>query len=141
MGLGASTGATMRVAHSMRPMATRARWVFGAALLLSGCGGKTVIEEGDSTLGDTSSDASDARDPGGNSPQANDDETGAGTGGLDRAELGGGGLDGGGGQPQEGCPPSLPSPGACAPDGLFCEYGGFCESVTCLNGIWVFPIC
>jgi hypothetical protein len=42
------------------------------------------------------------------------------------------------------CPPDKPELGAaepCAPDGLVCDYGGFCNSVICEGGDWIAPIC
>lgn len=52
---------------------------------------------------------------------------------------GGGGSDGG---LPAGCPATIPTePGPCAPDGLICEYGGFCNFVECFDGMWTWPLC
>lgn len=57
-------------------------------------------------------------------------------------EPGMGGQPGSGGQPPEGCPEVLPlEPGPCAPDGLVCDYGGYCNFVVCHDGKWMHSPC
>jgi hypothetical protein len=51
------------------------------------------------------------------------------------------GSGAGGGLPEE-CPDEYPTTaGPCAPDGLVCDYGGFCNFVECFDGMWAFPLC
>jgi hypothetical protein len=103
-----------------------------AALLVVACGGKAVIDGEPIQEGTGAGDASSVS-------QGGYDFQGATQGsGGDAAADGGGGAGGG---LAEGCPPALPEGGACAPDGLMCDYGGFCNSATCEGGTWQFPIC
>ena len=95
------------------------RWLL--VVLLAGCGGKAVIDV------DEVDDEQDA------APTTTTTTTTTGPGG--------GGTGGQGGGLAEGCPPTLPMSGACTPDGLLCDYGGFCNFVMCESGSWTFPLC
>jgi hypothetical protein len=104
------------------------------------CGGKAVIDpvpEQDPTRdsatssGQTTGTTSSSTDVGSSSSA-----TGSSSGAT--------GSSSGGGGDEGACPPDKPEPGVaepCAPDGLVCDYGGFCNFVICEGGDWIAPIC
>ena len=100
--------------------------------LLAACGGSTTVH--------TPSEGGGASAGGQNT--GGQDAGGQDTGGQDAGgQAQGGGQGGVGGALSEGCPAEKPSGGPCSPDGLFCDWGGFCNAAQCQDGMWVFPIC
>ena len=104
-----------------------------AALIVAACGGRAVIDESDASDQDATATATQTS------------SSAAGAGGLfgagGQAGHGAAAGSGSGGGLAEGCPAVKPTGGTCAPEGLFCDYGGFCNSASCLGGVWSFPLC
>ncbi|MEZ4440072.1 MAG: hypothetical protein R3B72_13330 [Polyangiaceae bacterium] len=109
----------------------------GAFLIFASavCGGTAVIDgEADprGTGGASSSSVASS------SSSASSSSASSGAGGTSSGST----TTGVGGGLQEGCPDQKPdSAGSCSPDGLFCDYGGFCNFVECIDGQWAFPLC
>jgi hypothetical protein len=121
--------------HSLRHIALLSLLLVAPGMA-GACGGSTVIGPDDATTGSGGSGGTGADGGAGPTAGGGDTSGGGGEGGT------GGGVGGSGGSLPEGCPPIKPTqPGACAPEGLKCDYGGFCNFVDCLNGSWQFPLC
>ena len=127
-------GVAIRYARTMR------RVLHLLTLILAGCGGNVVFEIEGAGGGATATDGS-------TTPTTNVATAASGMGGAPTASTTTGDVDdtgivaSGTTTGGEGCPPEKPTGGTCAPEGLVCDYGGFCNFVVCSNGGWSFPVC